>query len=412
MKKSLVFGIVLILLLGLVYAQNYLTVSETSNLNSGNQICERYNHKFRNVGDKASISVNGVTFNIEYIGLKERIESDGYVDKLPQWKVNGFEDTQEGQYSDVYNIIYNNNLYPRDKGENIGIQSFGLWDNGEIKGGEIKIEEKEYYPQDCVGLIKDEWGNEIQITSYTIPKEGWYLISNYIRPSYGPSNEELIDQDKDILSEWYLNPIEQKYYNMEELERKYEVDYGGDEEARDYEQQKQQELENRIGDVDERYLRFEDLSFLPAMFREGDSFLNFIWFFEVMETPLYSRWIYIKESGVGKKLISTHYIRGLEDDEWKIGSQVMFKGWNSLAAYPGIKNIALDYIKGDCIIEKSHRWDPRIQRWIEITSDKWSDNTLFANADLEGFGFMIKVTNDCRLGIIKDTSPPPGLPIQ
>lgn len=85
----------------------------------------------------------------------------------------------------------------------------------------------------------------------------------------------------------------------------------------------------------------------------------------------------------------------------------IYKGWNFIGITPDmVSQSPLEDIKGSCNIEKSYFFVNEFQEWREYPlTNKFDDNHFV------GFGWAIKVSDDCRLGSSSSgITSPPGLP--
>lgn len=98
-----------------------------------------------------------------------------------------------------------------------------------------------------------------------------------------------------------------------------------------------------------------------------------------------ANWIYVDKSGTLKyqtKAIKT------------IDSTNLFAGWNFVSITPEMIDKSLDNIKGSCDIEKAYFWNYVDKKWEEfpLVED-------FEESEALGYGLIIKVTNNCKLGL-------------
>ena len=84
------------------------------------------------------------------------------------------------------------------------------------------------------------------------------------------------------------------------------------------------------------------------------------------------------------------------------------KGWNFVTITPDMTGKQLGEIVGSCNVEKVYGWWQEHQDWDLIALDGGKFNK---EIDLSGSGFIIKVTDNCKLGEVeKNITPPPSLP--
>ncbi len=82
------------------------------------------------------------------------------------------------------------------------------------------------------------------------------------------------------------------------------------------------------------------------------------------------------------------------------------QGWNFLYVTPEMIGKNLNDIKGNCNIQKSHAWWAERQEWdlIDLNDAPFPEDSV-------GYGIILKVSNDCKLGTSSGSSTnPPGLP--
>jgi len=84
----------------------------------------------------------------------------------------------------------------------------------------------------------------------------------------------------------------------------------------------------------------------------------------------------------------------------------IYKGWNFVGITPDmISNSAIENIKGNCNIEKSYVWVNEFQEWREYAlTNKFNENSFV------GFGWVIKVSNNCNLGASVNIPQVPQMP--
>ena len=102
-------------------------------------------------------------------------------------------------------------------------------------------------------------------------------------------------------------------------------------------------------------------------------------------------WIYSAKAGVLRYDTLEDY--PLLDD------RKLYAGYNFFTVTPDIKGKSFDEIKGSCNIDKFFTWDVDGQQW----------STSLPHAGI-GMGMIIKVSNDCTLGIAEEISVPPQIP--
>jgi len=84
--------------------------------------------------------------------------------------------------------------------------------------------------------------------------------------------------------------------------------------------------------------------------------------------------------------------------------------WNFLAVSPSYDGKSLNDLEGSCNIEKAYLWDTQNQKWGTI-SNLLDDKNVLRNEGGIGGGFIVKVSDDCKLGSSSGSSvTPPTLP--
>ena len=77
--------------------------------------------------------------------------------------------------------------------------------------------------------------------------------------------------------------------------------------------------------------------------------------------------------------------------------RTMYKGWNFVGITPDLIGNSLNDLKGSCDIEKAYLFDAQQQQWGTIFN-LLDDKNIIKNEAGVGSGFIIKVTNNCKLG--------------
>ena len=98
-------------------------------------------------------------------------------------------------------------------------------------------------------------------------------------------------------------------------------------------------------------------------------------------------WIYSDKSGRFK------FESNVPDSKKLRNERDLFDGWNFLIITPDMVDKNLDQIKGNCDIENQYAWWDEGQEWDDIPSDGTFPQ------ELEGKGIIIKVKNNCKIGI-------------
>jgi len=197
MKTKYILPIALLLLVGftiLVSAVVFEINPQKSNtLNSGNSVCEYYQNEFSN-GEQETITINGASVNVEYLGDKN-------------WKVNDYE----GKLKNHDFFTYNQDS--KLKGIRFDFSYMGDYQ----PDGNFGLTEQDYYPWDCQGYSQSTGMiSEIKIN------EGWNMVpwDISLRDCYNALNGELCKDDV-LISYYYIPPLN-KYFTEEELEKEYE----------------------------------------------------------------------------------------------------------------------------------------------------------------------------------------------
>ncbi|MDD5193325.1 MAG: hypothetical protein PHF67_01945 [Candidatus Nanoarchaeia archaeon] len=109
-----------------------------------------------------------------------------------------------------------------------------------------------------------------------------------------------------------------------------------------------------------------------------------------------SLWVYSEKTGS----INMWSEGGGDISKFKLKS-----GWNFIFTLPSMYDKKLGDIKGDCIIERVYMWNPEDKEW---ETDFGMSQGI--SRDAIALGFIIKVENDCNLGIASNGINPPSLP--
>lgn len=78
----------------------------------------------------------------------------------------------------------------------------------------------------------------------------------------------------------------------------------------------------------------------------------------------------------------------------------LFKGWNFIAFTPEMTKKTFNEIRGSCTIEDIYVWNYPEQEWADDYSPKKRSSSVLDKSidrDLNGYGFVIKVSSDCKL---------------
>lgn len=89
----------------------------------------------------------------------------------------------------------------------------------------------------------------------------------------------------------------------------------------------------------------------------------------------------------------------------KLEETKLYKGWNFFANTYEVVGKSFNEIKGNCNIETVYGWDPEDQKWVGFSLDE----DFFR--EIMGLGFVVKVSNNCKLGTSEGSVPSvPNLP--
>ncbi|MAG12536.1 hypothetical protein CL630_01860 [bacterium] len=117
----------------------------TNTLTRGNKICEKYIKQF-SVGESEKLTINGVLFDLTYLGEKRLVVGSGDTrSEAPgeRWLVNGNEEH-------VYyfaNILQNHVV---EEIRDVKVNIMGKQGGGHLyPSGFIQIDEENYYPSEC-----------------------------------------------------------------------------------------------------------------------------------------------------------------------------------------------------------------------------------------------------------------------
>lgn len=90
----------------------------------------------------------------------------------------------------------------------------------------------------------------------------------------------------------------------------------------------------------------------------------------------------------------------------------LVKGWNFVGITPDMTGKSLSEIKGDCDIQRvvtyvSGSW----RTWFDVNSEKNNDKVVVMPKENVGYGMVVKVSEDCKLGTpVGEVPPVPNLP--
>jgi len=110
-----------------------------------------------------------------------------------------------------------------------------------------------------------------------------------------------------------------------------------------------------------------------------------------------SFWVYTNKAGTLKYIPSSSQMPSLE-------SRILRKGWNfvgitsNMIENPTYPDLTFEDIKGNCKVEKVYAFLEN--QWITIKPFPMEDNLINS-------GLVVKVTNDCKLGMADQVPPSP-----
>ena len=193
-------------------------------------------------------------------------------------------------------------------------------------------------------------------------KKGWNLVSVYsIRNAFDETNE-LYFQGKDIKATFFYDRYYKRYMRI----------------YPNREGDKLNEWFNQLGDVEK-----------GGSIEEYGGFVNS------------AMWIYSsKDQTLDFKTV---------DGPLKVDYVGLKSGWNFLTITSEMTDKSLNDIKGNCNIISAFLWDKQNQEWGTILNLLDDKNILKNEGGLWG-GFIIKVSNNCKLGSSGETTTPPELP--
>lgn len=398
-----------------VYSFEEVEKVKSNTVNLGNGICEYYSKTFEEVGTSDSIVYMGNSLEIEFLGVVEKevemepvrvsgennddivkIEENRVVN-IAMWSLNGVE-------GENLNDLYNDQF---DNGEDWRMHKghISAHERGESQGY-VSIDESHFESDDCLGIVKDEWGNAALYREVSF-EPGWNLVANNYNFRYCHSEaDEICEQD--ILVEYHLNSLDQKFYSKNQIENYMEREVG-DEELRRIRTEKREYLESMFDSEEEVYNFITNEYF--TYIREGDSFLNY---FDneinLDADEMSSRWVYFKDSVKGKTIRANH---GLGEREVK--PYPLFKGWNFIVIDENFlfdrgfdfSPLKFNEMKGSCTFEKIYRFDSVEKVWVSYEATE-----VFDSEKLLDEGLAIKVLDDCNLGLDIEFPLPPGIPVE
>lgn len=125
----------------------------------------------------------------------------------------------------------------------------------------------------------------------------------------------------------------------------------------------------------------------------------------IVKNMLVSLWVYNSESEE-----TFTFKSGQEIDQNEFEFVKLKKGWNFLSVFPTMiyndkdkSDFGLKDMSGSCDIKSSYSFDASSNSWNELWDEEFNDNLM-------GYGFIVKVSEDCQLGLSEEISAPPAIP--
>jgi len=116
-------------------------------------------------------------------------------------------------------------------------------------------------------------------------------------------------------------------------------------------------------------------------------------------------WVYVNTDEKNAKL--SYYTL----ESAPLDKRQLFSGWNFLAFTSEMNGKTLSDIKGTCNFDKVYTWDNSNQRWGADVAPKPDSNNLgVINQEFVGYGFIVKVSSDCKLGTSSSGGNVPSVP--
>ena len=111
---------------------------------------------------------------------------------------------------------------------------------------------------------------------------------------------------------------------------------------------------------------------------------------KIMSQPA---WVYSNKDGILKFEYPVLILSEIE----------LERGWNFMTMTPEMVGKTIMELKGTCTIEKAFGWEPDSQSWNDLLDERLPEEAT-------GVGFVIKVSNICRLGTTASSNDIPELP--
>jgi hypothetical protein len=116
------------------------------------------------------------------------------------------------------------------------------------------------------------------------------------------------------------------------------------------------------------------------------------------ETPTSIMWVYSER---------THSIKYNAPDYPSLSVRDIKKGWNFIPVSPEMKGFSLNELAGNCVYEEVYTYaeENGVTQWIDLKS-LLNDKRMLEEASSSGLQLVIKVKDDCRMGVNSDYSIP------
>ena len=119
-----------------------------------------------------------------------------------------------------------------------------------------------------------------------------------------------------------------------------------------------------------------------------------------------SFWVYSdSETGEALNGVMNAVEYEIEEAPVPLNQHQLYKGWNFLAYIPEMQDKSLDELKGDCSIEKAYLWkfddESDARGWVDMPM-----NGKFVGNKMLMMGFVVKVSDNCKLGKSSGITPP------
>jgi hypothetical protein len=121
--------------------------------------------------------------------------------------------------------------------------------------------------------------------------------------------------------------------------------------------------------------------------------------YEIIEGDAPAAWIYSKKEG--DLIFET-------DDIVPVDDRNVRRGWNLISITPDIVKLLLDRDYGSCNVERAYFWNSPYNDWMVFPLNN-PESFTWDGDNVEGYGLVVKVSNDCSFGSV-GAGGPPGLP--